>query len=132
MKRLYRCRWDKKLAGVCGGLGHYFNLDPNLIRIAFVLFGIISFFLPVLIIYLIGMIVMPEGPKAYVEGSFKRLYRTPRNRKVAGVCGGVAEYLKVDATLVRIIFIILLFVTAVVPVCISYLVAASLVPMKPN
>lgn len=132
MKRLYRCRWDKKIAGVCGGIGHYCNIDPNLIRIAFVLFGILSVFLPIVIIYLICMIVMPEGPKAYVEGKFRKLYRTPRNRKIAGVCGGVAEYLRMDATIVRVIFIILLFGTGVVPVCITYVVAASLVPMKPN
>jgi len=31
-KRLYRSRNDRVIAGVCAGLGHYFNLDPVLIR----------------------------------------------------------------------------------------------------
>lgn len=37
----------------------------------------------------------------------KRLYRTTHNQQVAGVCAGLAEYLNVDVTLVRLIFVIL-------------------------
>lgn len=34
-KKFYRSSYDKKIAGVCGGLGQYFNIDPTLIRIIF-------------------------------------------------------------------------------------------------
>lgn len=38
----------------------------------------------------------------------KKLYRTAHDKKIAGVCGGLAEYLNVDPTVVRIIFLLLL------------------------
>ncbi len=39
MKKLYRSKKDKILGGVCGGLGVYFNIDSNIIRLIFVLLG---------------------------------------------------------------------------------------------
>lgn len=36
-KKLYRSRTNKKIAGVCGGLGQYFNIDPTIVRIIFLL-----------------------------------------------------------------------------------------------
>ena len=36
MKKLYRSETDRKLAGVCGGLGEYFDIDPVIFRIIFV------------------------------------------------------------------------------------------------
>ena len=38
-KKLYRIEGGKIIAGVCGGIAEYFNLDPNVVRIGFVLFG---------------------------------------------------------------------------------------------
>ncbi len=40
--------------------------------------------------------------------SHKKLYRTRNDAKIAGVCGGLAEYLDVDVTVVRVIFLLLL------------------------
>ncbi len=63
-KKLYRSSTDKMIAGVCGGLGKYLNVDPTLIRLIFallVLFGVGTG----LLIYVILMIVVPlesEGP----------------------------------------------------------------------
>lgn len=39
----------------------------------------------------------------------KKLYRSLRDRKIAGVCGGIAEYFHIDSTIVRIIFLLFLF-----------------------
>ncbi|MFH1239385.1 MAG: PspC domain-containing protein [bacterium] len=39
----------------------------------------------------------------------KRLYRSETDRKIAGVCGGLAEYMSVDPAIVRIVFIALIF-----------------------
>lgn len=36
-KRLYRSRKDRMICGVCGGIAKYFNIDPTLVRLAFVL-----------------------------------------------------------------------------------------------
>ena len=59
-KKLMRSRTDKKIAGVCGGFAHYFDLDVTLVR---VLWLMIVFFAGWGIIgYLIAWIVMPEEP----------------------------------------------------------------------
>ncbi len=60
-KRLYRSRKDRMLAGVCGGLAEYFNIDPVIIRIiAFIL--ILPGGLPGLLPYVIMWIIVPENP----------------------------------------------------------------------
>lgn len=61
MKRLYRSRKNKVIAGVCGGIAEYFDVDPVLIRLIAVLFlftGGAS-----LIAYIVGMIIMPKAPE---------------------------------------------------------------------
>jgi phage shock protein C len=59
-KRLYRSRNDRWLAGICGGLGHYFGLDPTLIRVLFVLFGLVVG--GGLFLYIILWIIIPLEP----------------------------------------------------------------------
>lgn len=62
MKRLYRSRTDRKLAGVCGGLGAYFGVDPVIFRIVWVLLilgagvGLLG--------YLICWLVIPNEPES--------------------------------------------------------------------
>lgn len=58
MKRLTRSKTNKKLLGVCGGIGEYFNIDPTLVRLLWVIAGL-SFGFGILA-YLICAIVMPE------------------------------------------------------------------------
>ena len=59
-KRLYRSRTDKIVAGVCGGMGEYFNIDPVWIRIIFVLLTILDGI--GLLIYIIAWVLMPLNP----------------------------------------------------------------------
>ena len=61
MKRLYKSRKNRMIAGVCGGIAEYFNVDPVLIRLIAVLF----FFTggAALIAYIIGLIIMPDQPQ---------------------------------------------------------------------
>jgi phage shock protein C len=59
-KKLYRSSDDRWLAGVCGGIAAYFDLDPTLIRVLFVLFGFAVG--GGLIIYLILWLVIPQSP----------------------------------------------------------------------
>lgn len=61
MKQLYRSTNNKMLAGVCGGLGEYFNLDPTLIRIGFVLLALPGGF-PGVIPYIAMAIIIPKKP----------------------------------------------------------------------
>ncbi len=59
MKRLYRSQYDRKLAGVCGGIANYFNIDPTVVRILAVILFFVSAGFPVLIGYIIAAVIMP-------------------------------------------------------------------------
>lgn len=60
IRRLYRSRKDRKIAGVIGGLAEYFGIDASLLRIIFVLLLIFTGFMPLVIVYLIAMILVPD------------------------------------------------------------------------
>ena len=62
MKRLYRSRTDKKIAGIFGGIAELYNLDPSLVRLLAVFIGVATGFLPLLITYLVGWFIIPQGP----------------------------------------------------------------------
>ena len=64
-KKLYRSKTDKKVAGVCGGIGKYFSIDPTLIRLGVVLFTLFGGC--GLLAYIIAAFVIPEEPD-YIEG----------------------------------------------------------------
>jgi phage shock protein C len=61
-QKLYRSRADRKLAGVCGGIGEYFGIDPVLVRLLWIVFtlagggGVVA--------YLIAWLIVPEEPTA--------------------------------------------------------------------
>ncbi len=60
-RKLYRSRTNRKLAGVCGGLAHYFNTDATLIRALFIVLALLGG--PGLLIYLLMWIIVPEEPQ---------------------------------------------------------------------
>jgi phage shock protein C len=64
-KKLYRSQTDKIIAGVCGGIGKYFEIDPILIRGAFILLGLING--AGLILYIILAIIMPKEPSGETQ-----------------------------------------------------------------
>lgn len=179
MKYLYRSHSNRILAGVCGGLGHYFNIDAILIRLVWLL--LILFGGTGLILYIIAWLIIPAEPEVvetseteaktltstrarfwwgltlvimgvilwggqfrfiywpvipglqlhshdfvpfvlllvgvYLLYTFGRsssrilpsgergLYRSRDNKKIGGVCGGIAEYFQIDPTLVRVLFV---------------------------
>ena len=57
-KKLYRSSTDYKLAGVCGGIGEYFNIDSTLIRLAWILFSVLGG--AGVLAYIVAAIVMPK------------------------------------------------------------------------
>jgi len=59
MKKLYRSKTNKKIAGVCGGIGEMTNTDPTIIRIAVVVLGLVTGFIPFFIAYLIAWWLVP-------------------------------------------------------------------------
>lgn len=58
----------------------------------------------------------------------KKLYRSTRNSKILGVCGGIAAYFGIDATVVRVITVILALVTSGVPLVVAYLILGAVIP----
>ena len=62
-KQLYRSRTNRKIAGVCGGLGEYMNLDPTIIRLIWVLLILCAG--TGLLAYLIAALIIPENPYGY-------------------------------------------------------------------
>lgn len=59
-KKLYRSRSHRIIAGVFGGLGEYLNVDPNVLRLIWIVITVLTGFVPGLIIYLAAAVVIPE------------------------------------------------------------------------
>lgn len=60
MKRLTLSDREKKIAGVCGGLGEYFDVDPTLVRLVTVAIAIATGVFPVVFAYLIAWMIVPR------------------------------------------------------------------------
>ncbi len=61
----------------------------------------------------------------------KKLYRSDTNKVFAGIIGGMGEYLDVDPVLLRILWLLILAATGVIPGLIVYVIAIFIVPKKP-
>ncbi|MBI2134273.1 PspC domain-containing protein [Candidatus Woesearchaeota archaeon] len=62
MKQLLRSKKNRMIAGVCGGLGRYLDVDPTVVRVIFAVFTILSLGTGI-IIYLLLWILIPEEPR---------------------------------------------------------------------
>lgn len=60
MKKLFRSRENKMICGVCGGIAEYFNIDPTLVRLGWVLVSVCSFGTGILA-YFIAAVIMPDA-----------------------------------------------------------------------
>jgi phage shock protein PspC (stress-responsive transcriptional regulator) len=61
VNKLYRSKKNRILAGVCGGIGEYFNIDPTLVRLLWLLFSVVSGG-GGLAAYIVAWIIIPEEP----------------------------------------------------------------------
>lgn len=59
-KRLYRSRSNRVLQGVLGGIGEYFEIDPTLIRLIFIVITLATALVPCIIGYFLAYLIMPE------------------------------------------------------------------------
>lgn len=66
-RKLYRSTNDKMIAGICGGLGEYFDLDPTIFRILFVFLALPGGF-PGILPYILMWIIIPEKGKDTFNG----------------------------------------------------------------
>jgi phage shock protein PspC (stress-responsive transcriptional regulator) len=81
--RLYRSRSNRKLLGVCGGLGEYFGVDPTIPRVAFVVLGALSLG-TWLLIYFVMALVIPEEPEGFVDTMAATPEEEPTEESSAG------------------------------------------------
>ena len=71
VKRLYLSDRDKKVAGVCGGIAEYFEVDPTLVRLLWVIFTLASFGAGVFA-YIIAAILLPHRPLVFIMSKMRR------------------------------------------------------------
>lgn len=62
ISRIYRSRDNKVFAGVLGGLGEFFNVDPVLLRLGYVFIFVFTGFIPAIVAYILAVIIMPKHP----------------------------------------------------------------------
>ncbi len=65
MKKLYKIEQNKIIAGVCGGIAEYFNVDYNIIRLIAILIAIFSAFFGALIAYVIMACILPAKSNTF-------------------------------------------------------------------
>ena len=130
-RRLERSATDRQLAGVCGGLAVYLGLDATLVRILWIVLSIVpGAILFGLIAYVAAWMIIPEARSRDTAASTRRrLTRSRTDVKLAGVCGGLAEYFDVDSTPVRLLWVVLtIFPGAIVCGAVAYVVAWLVMP----
>ncbi|MDN3956504.1 PspC domain-containing protein [Sporolactobacillus laevolacticus] len=59
-KRLFRSNENRVLAGILGGIGEYFNIDPTVVRLGFVVLALVTAIFPCLIGYIFAYFIIPE------------------------------------------------------------------------
>ena len=60
----------------------------------------------------------------------KKLYRSNTDKKLCGVCGGLAEYFEIDSTIIRLLWVVMTFFSAAFPGVLAYIVCALIVPKQ--
>jgi len=108
-KKLHRDKRRRVLGGVAAGLGHYFNFDAIWIRLLFI---VLCFGLPgvVVIAHIIMWIVVPESAELEEDQNVKKMYRNPEGKVLGGVATGLAAYFGGEVSVVRLLFVISIFI----------------------
>ena len=62
----------------------------------------------------------------------RKLYLSKTDSKIFGVCGGIGETYDIDPTLVRLALVLICFLTGILPMVITYIIAWAIIPEKPH
>ncbi len=120
---------NKKICGVCAGIADYFNIDPTLVRLLAVILAMFSVGIGILA-YFVCAIAIDDPPANYDEiyrNTSKRLTKSV-NKKLCGVCGGIAEALNIDPSIIRLIWGLVTVFTVGFPGVTAYIIAAIIMP----
>jgi phage shock protein C len=134
-RRLVRQPATGKIGGVCAGLADYFETDVALVRAAWVVLSIWPGAIVLgVVAYIAAWALMPraEATDGAPTPLRPHLVRSRTDRRIAGVCGGLADYFEVDPTVVRVTWVILSIIAgAVVFGIVAYLIAWFIIPPPP-
>ncbi len=132
-KRLTRSRADRRLAGVCGGLAEYLDVDSTLVRVVWLVLSVVpGAIVGGVLAYLLAWLVMPDGPALEAPVVRRRLMRSATDRRIGGVCGGLAAYFEVDSTPLRLLWLLLTILPgAIVGGVLVYVAAWLIIPPEP-
>jgi phage shock protein C len=107
-RQLTRLPADGSIAGVCAGLAAYLNVDVTFVRFLWVVLSIVpGGIIGGVLVYLVAWLVMPPATNPVSTMPGRRLRRSSTDVRIAGVCGGIAEYFNLDPTLVRLVWAVL-------------------------
>lgn len=67
-----------------------------------------------------------------MEHECKKLYRSKTNRIFAGICGGLGEYFNIDATILRLLWLLIVVFTGLFPGVLVYIIAIFIIPSHPG
>ncbi|OGD68993.1 PspC domain-containing protein [Candidatus Campbellbacteria bacterium RIFCSPLOWO2_01_FULL_34_15] len=60
MKKMHLSKTDKKIGGVCGGIGETFEIDSTIIRLIFIFLALITEIIPAIIVYILAWLIIPS------------------------------------------------------------------------
>jgi phage shock protein PspC (stress-responsive transcriptional regulator) len=112
-RKLHRDEKRSVIGGVAAGIAYYFSIDPLWIRLAAVLL-LLNIFLGaisgiVFVAYIVLWIVVPGSSTLGDDENVKKMFRDSDNQVLGGVASGISAYFGVDITLVRLLFVLSIF-----------------------
>ncbi|MBU2913190.1 GIN domain-containing protein [Reichenbachiella agariperforans] len=112
-KTLYRDDRRKVLGGVAAGIAYYFSIDPLWIRLVMLAMLLNVFILgfsgAVFLAYIVLWMVIPVSTDLGDQESVKKMFRDPENQVLGGIASGIAAYFGIDVTVVRLLFVVSIF-----------------------
>lgn len=112
-KRLYRNVKQKIIGGVASGIAHYFSIDAIWVRLLMLALFFNAFYWSMsgfmFVAYIILWIAVPENKHLEDDKAIKKLFRSMDDRVLSGVSGGIASYFGTDPVVIRVLFVISIF-----------------------
>ena len=133
-RRLERAPAQGKIAGVCAGIANYLDTDVALVRAIWVLLSLVpGALIGGLLAYGAAWVLMPISTAPAPVRLATRVMRPQFDRKIAGVCAGLAKYFDVDVTMVRLIWVVLsIYPGAIILGVLAYAIAWFVIPAEPH
>ncbi|MBU4479856.1 PspC domain-containing protein [Patescibacteria group bacterium] len=72
VKKLHLSKTDKKIAGVCGGIGETFNIDSTIVRLVFIFIALVTEIIPAIFFYIIVWLIVPKDTTEITEVEYNK------------------------------------------------------------